>query len=184
MKKILNLLMCLLILVGASAPNDSTNSFDITLVNTLNPYSANHVIGGVVTLRDLNKRRRSTSGIIRQVTIIDREAKNTRFTLTFFDTLPTTPPDNTLFNPSNTDLFKITLGLSGGLLNQRTPHGGVSITTGDTVYQAGGSAFPPLPFRVQSQEDLYVVVRIRDSATYTRTDALVMRVLFTEEGNA
>jgi hypothetical protein len=75
-----------------------------SLVVTLNAYSANDVVGGLITIP---ANSASGGGVIRQVLITDAANQKEPYTLYLFDAEPTTIANDAAFAPTIADLKKI-----------------------------------------------------------------------------
>jgi len=160
MLKKLCILLCFL-LIGASAPNDSIGIFRGDITNAVATYTAGQSIGGLITIEDATKRRKSTSGTFRVFHFLDHELLFPNMRIVIFTEAPTssTITDGVAVSIHPDDASKVLLRASFG----------TDRTYGDTniVFQNTRT-----PFRINSGTQLFMVVAATTTETFATTNGL------------
>lgn len=94
-----------------------TRTHDESLTVDTDAYSANDVVGGLLTLNIAKSS--GGGGLLRRIILVDDHNQSEPFTLYLFDATPTSFADDAAFAPTNADLEKLI--------------GTVAITAGDYV---------------------------------------------------
>lgn len=128
-------------------------------------YAAGELIGGKLTLSFATASSVFT-GIISNVTIIDKDKEAADLDVVFFDTDPssTTFTDQAAFDPADADLLNIICT--------------VSVTT-DVAFSDNGISYANnvnCPFITPSSTTIYAAIVSRGTPTYTTSSDLLLRV--------
>lgn len=134
-------------------------------VDTGGAYATGELIGGKLTLSNATAYT-VYSGIISNVTIIDKDKEAADLDVVFFDTDPTatTFTDQAAFDPADADLLNIICT--------------VSVTT-DVSFSDNGMSYANnvnCPFRTPGSNTIYAAIVSRGSPTYTSSSDLLLRV--------
>jgi len=133
-------------------------------------YSSGDNIAGLIVIEDTSKRRKSTSGVIKNFMIADRERRFPNFNITLFKSLPVTNfVDNAPQSIDDDDLPLI-------LFNHNITGDNAFVTNG----MIRGQAADRIGFRIESGTKLYAVLTLTSNETFTNTDALQLTVLYDE----
>ena len=88
-----------------------------TLVVTLNAYSANDVVGGLLTIPIHSA---GGGGVLRQLSIVDDADQKEPYSLYLFDQVPSTIANDAAFAPTVTDLKKVIAKIAIAALDYET----------------------------------------------------------------
>ena len=147
----------------------STNIVSTTATVQAAAYSANDVVGGLITLTGVcvSALDRPT-GIIHSVVITDKAAQDVDYDVVFFDTNPsnTTFTENSALTLSDTDLPTI-VGVAQVTTHVAFSASGVNILHGANI-----------PFRITdtSTNAIYACIITRGAPTYASTSDVTLRV--------
>lgn len=128
-------------------------------------YATGELIGGKLTLTNATAYT-VYSGIISNVTIIDKDKEGADLDVVFFDTDPTatTFTDQAAFDPADADALNIICT--------------ISLTT-DVAFANNGLSYANnqnCPFKTNSSNTIYAAIVSRGSPTYTSSSDLLLRV--------
>ena len=171
MKRLLGLLFAVWFLhydaSGAFAQVVSTKTVVVEAAPTVDTsaYATGELIGGKLTLTNAAAFGLFT-GIINNVTIIDKDKEAADLDVVFFDTNPasTTFTDQAAFDPADADLLNIICT--------------VSVTT-DVSFSDNGMSYANnvnCPFQTSASTIIYAAIVSRGSPTYTSSSDLLLRV--------
>lgn len=134
-------------------------TLDLTPTVTAGAYTANDVIGGLLTLP-----MERVSGLIEDVVVIDDANQSAAIDLYFFDEAPTAIADNAAFAPTIADLQKLI--------------GVVSVAGGDyTTVNSNAYATKALDVGFESKQafNIYVYAVVTGTPTFAATTDLTLR---------
>lgn len=148
-----------------------TATIDIALTVDTDAYTANDVVGGLITIAVPKSR----GGTIRRVNLVDADNEDAAFTLHFFDQLPSTIADDAAFAPTIADLKKRIGVVTIVAGNYRTDNSLSTADIHDVNYDYDATVGLTLSEQSASGK-IYAYLVATATPTYTATTDLTLRV--------
>ena len=138
-----------------------------------NAYTANDVVGGLITFDVSNS---AGSGTIRSLKVVDADNEKAALNFYFYNELPSTIADDAAFAPTLADTQKLIGKISVGTADYE------SLTSDDHAYALlQGDDAPDLDFQTDTG-NIYAYMVAVATPTYTATDDLTVELVVWLDG--